>query len=185
MDIDQLYKIYKQHPEICIDSRKVVEGCLFFALKGETFDGNKYAEEALKSGASFVFVDDAEVVTSYKCIFVDNVLSCLQKLARHHRRHLNIPVLAITGSNGKTTTKELCRDVLQQKYITKATFGNLNNHIGVPLTILSTLTSVEFLIVEMGANHQGEIDFLCSIAEPTFVFITNIGKDHMEGFGGV
>ena len=164
MDIDQLYKIYKQHPEICIDSRKVVEGCMFFALKGETFDGNKYAEEALKSGASFVIVDDAEVVTSDKCIFVENVLSCLQKLARHHRRHLNIPVLAITGSNGKTTTKELCRDVLQQKYNTKATFGNLNNHIGVPLTILSTSTLVEFLIVEMGANHQGEIDFLCMIA---------------------
>jgi UDP-N-acetylmuramoyl-tripeptide--D-alanyl-D-alanine ligase len=185
MDIDQLYETYKQHPEICIDSRKIIEGCLFFALKGETFDGNQYAAQALQSGASFVIVDDADVVISDQCILVDNVLTCLQRLARHHRQHLIIPVLAITGSNGKTTTKELCRDVLQQKYNTKATFGNLNNHIGVPLTILSTPASVEFLIVEMGANHQGEIEFLCNIAEPTFVFITNIGKAHMEGFGGV
>ena len=185
MEIDQLYNIYKQHPEICIDSRKINEGCLFFALKGETFDGNQFASVALLSGAAYAIIDDPEKNKSDKCILVTSVLECLQELASYHRKHLNIPVLAITGSNGKTTTKELCRDVLQKKFNTKATFGNLNNHIGVPLTILGTTSAVEFLIVEMGANHQGEIDFLCKIANPTYVFITNIGKAHLEGFGGV
>jgi len=185
MEIDQLYNIYKQHPEICIDSRKINEGCLFFALKGETFDGNQFASVALLSGAAYAIIDDPEKNKSDKCILVTSVLECLQELSSYHRKHLNIPVLAITGSNGKTTTKELCRDVLQKKFNTKATFGNLNNHIGVPLTILSTTSAVEFLIVEMGANHQGEIDFLCKIANPTYVFITNIGKAHLEGFGGV
>jgi len=185
MDIDQLYKIYKQHPEICIDSRKITVGCLFFALKGETFDGNLFAAEALRSGAAYAVIDDPEKNQSDRFILVHCVLDSLQELASYHRKHLNIPVLAITGSNGKTTTKELCRDVLQKKFITKATLGNLNNHIGVPLTILSTTSAVEFLIVEMGANHQGEIDFLCRIADPTHVFITNIGKAHLEGFGGV
>ena len=185
MEIDQLYNIYKQHPEICIDSRKINEGCLFFALKGETFDGNQFASLALLSGAAYAIIDDPEKNKSDKCILVTSVLECLQELASYHRKHLNIPVLAITGSNGKTTTKELCRDVLQKKFNTKATFGNLNNHIGVPLTILGTTSAVEFLIVEMGANHQGEIDFLCKIANPTYVFITNIGKAHLEGFGGV
>ncbi|MBP6238513.1 MAG: UDP-N-acetylmuramoyl-tripeptide--D-alanyl-D-alanine ligase [Saprospiraceae bacterium] len=185
MEIDQLYNIYKQHPEICIDSRKINEGCLFFALKGETFDGNQFASVALLSGAAYAIIDDPEKNKSDKCILVTSVLECLQELASYHRKHLNIPVLAITGSNGKTTTKELCRDVLQKKFNTKATFGNLNNHIGVPLTILGTTSAVEFLIVEMGANHLGEIDFLCKIANPTYVFITNIGKAHLEGFGGV
>ena len=185
MEIDQLYNIYKQHPEICIDSRKINEGCLFFALKGETFDGNQFASVALLSGAAYAIIDDPEKNKSDKCILVTSVLECLQELASYHRKHLNIPVLAITGSNGKTTTKELCRDVLQKKFNTKATFGNHNNHIGVPLTILGTTSAVEFLIVEMGANHQGEIDFLCKIANPTYVFITNIGKAHLEGFGGV
>jgi UDP-N-acetylmuramoyl-tripeptide--D-alanyl-D-alanine ligase len=185
MEIDQLYNIYKQHPEICIDSRKINEGCLFFALKGETFDGNQFASVALLSGAAYAIIDDPEKNKSDKCILVTSVLECLQELSSYHRKHLNIPVLAITGSNGKTTTKELCRDVLQKKFNTKATFGNLNNHIGVPLTILGTTSAVEFLIVEMGANHQGEIDFLCKIANPTYVFITNIGKAHLEGFGGV
>lgn len=185
MQIDQLYKIYKQNPEICIDSRKISEGCLFFALKGETFDGNQFASEALRSGAAYAVIDDPEKNQSDRFILVNSVLESLQELASYHRKHLNIPVLAITGSNGKTTTKELCRDVLQKKFNTKATFGNLNNHIGVPLTILGTPAAVEFLIVEMGANHQGEIDFLCRIADPTHVFITNIGKAHLEGFGGV
>ena len=185
MEIDQLYNIYKQHPEICIDSRKINEGCLFFALKGETFDGNQFASVALLSGAAYAIIDDPEKNKSDKCILVTSVLECLQELASYHRKHLNIPVLAITGSNGKTTTKELCRDVLQKKFNTKATFGNLNNHIGVPLTILGTTSAVEFLIVEMGANHQGEIDFLCKIANPTYVFITNIRKTHLEKFEGV
>ena len=184
MDIDQLYQIYLQHPEICTDSRKIVHGCLFFALKGDAFDGNQFAVSALHTGASYAIVDDITLASVERCIIVDDVLSCLQKLASFHRKQLNIPVLGITGSNGKTTTKELCRDVLQKKYITKATLGNLNNHIGVPLTILSTKSDIEFLIVEMGANHQGEIGFLCEIAHPGFVGITNIGKAHLDGFGG-
>lgn len=185
MNIKNLYQIYLRHSVICTDSRKVVPGSIFFALKGDTFDGNLYAQKALESGAAYAIVDKPEVLAGEKYILVKNVLTCLQELAKFHRKQLNIPVLAITGSNGKTTTKELCRDVLQMKYKTMATSGNLNNHIGVPLTLLGTPLDVEILIVEMGANHQGEIDMLCRIANPSYVAITNIGKAHLEGFGGV
>jgi UDP-N-acetylmuramoyl-tripeptide--D-alanyl-D-alanine ligase len=187
MEIPALYKIWKQKHTISTDSRNIEVGCIFFALKGENFNGNAYAESALEKGAAYVIVDDIRYYNSNddRYIFVEDVLSCLQLLANHHRKTLNIPVLAITGSNGKTTTKELSRDVISKKYKTHATVGNLNNHIGVPLTILAVNEDIEFLIVEMGANHQGEIEILCKIAEPSFTMITNIGKAHLEGFGGV
>ena len=185
MEINKLYGIFTQHPTICIDSRKVTPGSLFFALKGDNFNGNVFAENALINGAAYAVIDQSEFEKDSRYILVHDVLSSLQKLANHHRRNMTIPVLAITGSNGKTTTKELCRDVIQKIYKTNATSGNLNNHIGVPLTILKTELEHEFLIVEMGANHQGEIEALCHIAEPDYVMITNIGKAHLEGFGGI
>lgn len=185
MNIQQLYQIYTAHPVICTDSRKVTRDCLFFSLKGDNFNGNEFAKAAIEQGAAFAIIDQEEFDQGSNYILVDDVLQFLQQLANYHRSHLKIPVLSITGSNGKTTTKELCRDVLQKKYNVKATAGNLNNHIGVPLTILGTGLETEFLIVEMGANHQGEIDALCKIAEPDYVMITNIGKAHLEGFGGV
>jgi UDP-N-acetylmuramoyl-tripeptide--D-alanyl-D-alanine ligase len=185
MDIQQLYQIYTTHPIICTDSRKITKDCIFFALRGENFNGNIYAESAIEKGAAYAVVDEKVHKNGNHFILVDDVLQTLQQLANYHRHHLKIPVLSITGSNGKTTTKELCRDVLQRKFNVKATAGNLNNHIGVPLTILSTDSGIEFLIVEMGANHQREIDALCKIAEPDYVMITNIGKAHLEGFGGI
>ena len=185
MEISALYNIYLEHPVISTDSRKISRGCIFFALRGDNFDGNVYATSALQEGAAYAIVDNPEVVAGPAYILVHDVLQCLQELASFHRQHLHIPVLAITGSNGKTTTKELCRDVLRKKLETYATFGNLNNHIGVPLTILSVGSNVQFVIVEMGANHQGEIAQLCQIAKPDYVMITNIGKAHMEGFGGI
>jgi UDP-N-acetylmuramoyl-tripeptide--D-alanyl-D-alanine ligase len=185
MDIDKLYDLYLNHPEICTDSRKILQGCLFFALKGDSFDGNLFAEKALTDGAAYAIIDRPEMAMGNKYIVVDDVLLTLQHLANHRRKKLNIPVIAITGSNGKTTTKELCREVLLKKYKVKATTGNLNNHIGVPITLLTTPIDTEILIVEMGANHQGEINALCHIAEPNYVMITNIGKAHLEGFGGV
>lgn len=184
MDINQLYDIYLKSPNVCTDTRKISDNCLFFALKGDRFNGNEYALKALELGASFAIVDDKTIKNDSRLIFVNDVLTTLQELARYHRLQLNIPVLGITGSNGKTTTKELSREVIKQKYKVKATIGNLNNHIGVPLTILDTSSDIEFLIVEMGANHQGEIDLLCKIALPDYVMITNIGKAHLEGFGG-
>jgi len=185
MAIEELYKIYIQHPTICTDSRKITKGCLFFALKGDNFDGNTFVKQALEQGAKYAISDDPIFSSNNHCIVVDDVLETLQLLANYHRKQYNIPVLALTGSNGKTTTKELCREVISKKFRTFATTGNLNNHIGVPLTILSTTKDVEFLIVEMGANHQEEIDDLCRVAEPSHVMITNIGKAHLEGFGGV
>lgn len=184
MDIKQLYDIFLNNPNVCTDTRKISDNCLFFALKGDRFNGNEYAIKALELGASYAIVDDRTIITDSRLIFVNDVLTTLQELARYHRLQLNIPVLGITGSNGKTTTKELSREVIKQKYKVKATIGNLNNHIGVPLTILDTSSDIEFLIVEMGANHQGEIDLLCKIALPDYVMITNIGKAHLEGFGG-
>ena len=157
---------------------------MFVALKGENFDANTFAEEALAKGAKYVIVDNPTYATSDKTILVENSLTALQQLATYHREFLKIPIVALTGSNGKTTTKELIYAVLSQKYNTKATVGNLNNHIGVPLTLLSFDTSTEIGIVEMGANHRHEIGFLCSIALPTHVLITNVGKAHLEGFGG-
>jgi len=180
-----LYEVYKSNPNISIDSRKITDGCIYFALKGENFNGNKFAKEALDKGAAKVVVDQKEYVVNEHCLLVEDGLTALQALARHHRNQLSIPILGITGSNGKTTTKELVAAVLQQKYNCFATKGNLNNHIGVPLSILSIDHSHECAIIEMGANHQGEIDFLCSIAQPNYAIITNIGKSHLEGFGGV
>lgn len=164
------------------DSRQVMPGDIFIALKGESFDGNKYATEALRKGALLAVIDDPEYMTA-NCELVPDTLLFLQELARHHRRQLGIPILGITGTNGKTTTKELCNAVLSQKFRTFATQGNFNNHIGVPLTLLSMDETTEFGIVEMGANHPGEIKTLCDIAEPDFGIITNIGRAHLEGFG--
>ena len=158
---------------------------MFFALKGENFNGNQYAEIALKNGAEYAIIDEEEFKTSSKTILVDNVLKTLQELASYHRTFLKTPIIALTGSNGKTTTKELINVVLSKKYNTTATFGNLNNHIGVPLTLLSITRNTEIAIVEMGANHQKEIEFLCHIAKPNYGYITNFGKAHLEGFGGV
>ncbi len=184
MEIAALYKLFLSHPFVSTDSRSIPAGGLFFALKGDRFDGNLFAGAALESGAAYCIIDDPAYVISDRCILVDDVLLTLQELAQTHRASFKFPVLAITGSNGKTTTKELCREVLSKKYRTHATKGNLNNHIGVPLTLLSAPRDTEFMIVEMGANHQGEIDSLCNIALPDFVMITNIGRAHLEGFGG-
>jgi UDP-N-acetylmuramoyl-tripeptide--D-alanyl-D-alanine ligase len=158
---------------------------MFFALKGDNFNGNKYAESALNKGATYAIVDEAEYNTTANTILVENVLKALQELASFHRNYLKTPIIALTGSNGKTTTKELINVVLSKKYNTTATIGNLNNHIGVPLTLLSMTTDTEIGIVEMGANHQKEIEFLCKIAQPDYGYITNFGKAHLEGFGGV
>ena len=159
-------------------------GCLFFALKGDRFDGNRFARQAVADGAAFAVIDDPSLHTSSAFLLVPDTLRTLQDLARHHRRQFDFPVLAITGSNGKTTTKELVHAVLSSHYPTHATTGNLNNHIGVPLTLLAMPPDTEIAVVEMGANHPGEIDELCRIAEPTHGVITNVGKAHLEGFGG-
>lgn len=182
--IPALYEVYRQHPSVCTDSRKVKAGDLFFALKGASFDGNQYALQALRDGAAYAVVDDESLAGLEKCLLVEDVLSALQQLATHHRRQFTIPILALTGSNGKTTTKELIATVLQQRYKTHYTRGNFNNHIGVPLTLLAMPTDTEIAVIEMGANHQKEIMALCTIAEPTHGMITNIGKAHLEGFGG-
>lgn len=182
--IESIYQLFKQHPNIVTDSRKVVPGCLFFALKGERFNGNDFAAQAIADGAAYAIVDEAVGGPAGKCVQVDDVLTTLQHLATHHRRQFNIPVLAITGSNGKTTTKELVSAVLASHYPTHFTKGNFNNHIGVALTLLAMPDKTEIAVIEMGANHPGEIDFLCRIAEPTHGLITNVGKAHLEGFGG-
>jgi len=170
---------------VCTDTRKIKKNDIFFALKGDNFNGNTYAEQALKSGAKYCIIDEEVFKTSSNTILVNNVLETLQELATYHRTYLNIPIIALTGSNGKTTTKELINATLSQKYKTTATVGNLNNHIGVPLTLLSMTKDTEIGIVEMGANHQKEIEFLCTIAQPDYGYITNFGKAHLEGFGGV
>lgn len=185
MNIEQLYQIYLSHPVICTDTRKISRGCLFFALKGENFDGNKFAMQAIEQGAAFSIVDNPEFADDKQFILVGDVLQTLQDLARFHRKKLEIPVIGITGTNGKTTTKELIRSVLSQQFSTFATEGNLNNHIGVPISILSIKNECEIAIIEMGANHQKEIGFLCTISLPTHGLITNVGKAHLEGFGGV
>ncbi len=184
MSIQELYKIYLQNPVIGTDTRKITSGCLFFALKGDHFDANNFAELALKDGASYAIVDDPKVVKSDRFILVGNVLETLQQLATYHRQQLNIPIIGLTGTNGKTTTKELIKAVLSQKFNTSATLGNLNNHIGVPLTLLAIEPDVEVAIIEMGANHQKEIAMLSEIAKPDYGLITNVGKAHLEGFGG-
>ena len=185
MTIKNIHERFLQCNNLCTDSRKVIKNSMFFALKGEHFNGNIYAKKAIELGAKFAIVDDKEYANTSNTILVNNVLETLQELATYHRNYLNIPIIALTGSNGKTTTKELINIVLSKKYKTTATYGNLNNHIGVPLTLLSMDKSTEIGIVEMGANHQKEIELLCNIAQPDFGYITNFGKAHLEGFGGV
>ncbi len=184
ISLEALYNIYIKNSTICIDTRKISEKCLFFALKGENFDGNTFAQKALDLGAAYVIIDNPDYFIDEKTILVSNVLHTLQSLAQHHRSKLEIPVIGLTGSNGKTTTKELIKTVLSTTYKTFATEGNLNNHIGVPLSVLSIKSDIEIAIIEMGANHQQEITFLSTIAQPTHGLITNIGRAHLEGFGG-
>ncbi|MCL1821541.1 MAG: UDP-N-acetylmuramoyl-tripeptide--D-alanyl-D-alanine ligase [Prolixibacteraceae bacterium] len=183
MKAEQIYACYLQNPAIVTDSRKAVQGTIFFALKGENFNGNDFASAALKNNASYAVVDEQPAFSDSRLIVVDNALATLQQLAVFHRRKLQIPIIAITGTNGKTTTKELTTAVLAQKYKVQSTQGNLNNHIGVPLTLLSFKPNIEIGVVEMGANHLGEIDFLCRIAQPNYGLITNVGKAHLQGFG--
>ncbi|MDR0227709.1 MAG: UDP-N-acetylmuramoyl-tripeptide--D-alanyl-D-alanine ligase [Flavobacteriaceae bacterium] len=185
MDINELYQCFLLCDGISTDTRNIKPNSIFFALKGDNFDANEFAQEALDKGAAFVVMDNKKLVTdSKKMLLVPNALGALQHLAKHHRQQLGLPIIALTGSNGKTTTKELIYTVLSQKYNTKATIGNLNNHIGVPLTLLSFDENTDIGIVEMGANHLNEISILCEIAQPDFGYITNFGKAHLEGFGG-
>jgi UDP-N-acetylmuramoyl-tripeptide--D-alanyl-D-alanine ligase len=185
MLVPDLHQIFLESSGISTDTRKIAAACLFFALKGPNFDANKLAAEALAAGASHAVIDNPRYYIDERTIVVENTLIALQQLAHYHRNFLGIPIIALTGSNGKTTTKELIHAVLKEKFNTKATVGNLNNHIGVPLTLLSFDRETEIGIVEMGANHQKEIEQLCLIAEPDFGYITNFGKAHLEGFGGI
>lgn len=184
MRIEDLYKHFLSSAGVSTDTRMITPGSVFFALKGPKFNANEFAEEALKKGAAYAVVDEPAFVSNDKCILVDDALKALQDLARYHRSQLNIPFLALTGSNGKTTSKELINAVLSQKFRTHATKGNLNNHIGVPLTVLAIGSSIEIAVIEMGANRVGDIAELCSIANPTHGLITNIGKAHIGTFGG-
>jgi len=185
MKIEELYKIYRQSRLVSTDSRKISPGSIFFALKGENFNGNQFALQAIEQGALAAIVDEEPAVPHTSIYRVDDALTILQELAAFHRKQMGIPILAITGSNGKTTTKELCKAVLSKKFNVYATTGNLNNHIGVPLTLLAMNDQVELGIVEMGANHPGEIRNLCAIAYPDMGVITNVGKAHLEGFGSL
>lgn len=182
---EQLYQHYLQHPVITTDTRKIAPGSLFFALKGDKFNANTFAKQALEAGAAYAVIDNPDYKHNDKCLLVADVLTTLQDLARHHRKQLTIPIIGLTGTNGKTTTKELINAVLSQHFNTLATQGNLNNHIGVPLTILSINASHQMAVIEMGANHIKEIELLCSIAQPTHGLITNVGKAHLEGFGSI
>jgi len=185
MDIKDIYALYKQNQLIDTDTRKIRKNSIFFALKGDNFNGNTFAEEALKKGAKYAVVDEYNENKNDKIIVVENSLVTLQKLANYHRKQLKASIICLTGSNGKTTTKELINTVLSKKYKTVATLGNLNNHIGVPLTLLSMNTETEIGIVEMGANHHNEIALLSNIASPDYGYITNFGKAHLEGFGSL
>ena len=184
MNIKDLYIKFQESGKISTDTRQISTGSIFFALKGDKFNANTFAVQALEKGALYAVVDEKEYAVNDKCILVDNVLDTLQQLARYHRDQLKIPIIGLTGSNGKTTSKELLHSVLSKKYKTLATKGNLNNHIGVPLTLLAIDKSIEIAVVEMGANHLGEIALLCSIANPSHGFITNIGRAHIGMFGG-
>jgi len=184
MNIEEIYKIYRQYPSIQTDSRKIEKDDIFFALKGPNFNGNQFAEQALNAGAAYVVADEFVGVEDERIIHVNDVLKTLQQVAKFHREQFSIPFIAITGSNGKTTTKELLHAVLSTTYKTYTTKGNLNNHIGIPLTILKIKGDAEIAVIEMGANHQHEIEGYCQYAEPTHGLITNIGKAHLEGFGG-
>ncbi|WP_194766160.1 UDP-N-acetylmuramoyl-tripeptide--D-alanyl-D-alanine ligase [Tamlana sp. I1] len=185
MKIPEIHSLFLTCHSACTDTRNIQPNAMFFALKGDNFNGNDYAEKAIKSGAKYAIIDEESAQTTEFTILVQNVLQTLQELATFHRDYLKVPIVALTGSNGKTTTKELINAVLSQKYKTTATVGNLNNHIGVPLTLLSMNGKTEIGIVEMGANHLKEIEFLCRIAKPDYGYITNFGKAHLEGFGGV
>jgi len=184
MTIQELYHLFLNSSGVCTDSRKIKKDNIFFALRGANFNGNLFADKAIHDGCSYAIIDEEKFQKNKQFILVDDVLDCLQKLSTYHREQLNCPVIGITGTNGKTTTKELIYTVLKTQYKIIATQGNYNNHIGVPLTLLSTPLDTEILIVEMGANHSGEIAFLSNIAKPNFGIITNIGKAHLEGFGG-
>ena len=183
MKIEDLHQLFLQAKSVSTDTRTLPSGTLFFALKGDRFNANTFAHKALDSGASYCVIDEVQEFNDERFILVDDVLQTLQDLANYHRNYLNIPIVALTGSNGKTTTKELIYSVLKQRYNTQATLGNLNNHIGVPLTLLQMDESTEIGIIEMGANHIGEIAQLCKIASPDLGYITNFGKAHLEGFG--
>ena len=185
MDIHYIHSLFLKCKSVVIDTRKIELNSIFIALKGERFDANTFAQEALDKGASHVIIDNSSYYVDNRTILVEDSLVALQQLAKFHRQYLKLPIIALTGSNGKTTTKELIQIVLSKKYNTKATIGNLNNHIGVPLTLLSFDTETEIGIVEMGANHQKEIEFLCELTKPDFGYITNFGKAHLQGFGGV
>ena len=185
MSIENLYKVFLASSGVCTDTRNITPNCIFFALKGEHFNGNHYAHEALEKGAGHAVVDESISPADDCFILAADVLTTLQELASWHRNQLGIPILAITGSNGKTTTKELIKAVLSKKFNVLATAGNFNNHIGVPLTLLKLTSETEFGIIEMGANHIGEIAVLCDIAQPNFGLITNIGRAHLEGFGSI
>ncbi|RKR07709.1 UDP-N-acetylmuramoyl-tripeptide--D-alanyl-D-alanine ligase [Maribacter vaceletii] len=185
MTIQELHQHFLDFKLVSTDTRKISKNSIFFALKGDNFNGNTYAKEALSKGAILAIVDEKEYANSKDVILVNNVLTTLQQLANYHRNYCSAKIISITGSNGKTTTKELIHAVLSTKYKTIATKGNLNNHIGVPLTLLSIKEDTEIAVVEMGANHKKEIAFLCSIAEPDFGYITNFGKAHLEGFGSL
>lgn len=186
MKIEEIYQCFLQCTSVSTDTRKIEPDSLFVALKGDNFDANTFAQEAINKGALFVIIDNKKYYTDEnKMLLVSDSLKTLQELAKYHRQQLGMPIIALTGSNGKTTTKELINVVLSKKYNTKATIGNLNNHIGVPLTLLSFDENTDIGIVEMGANHQKEIESLCTIAEPDFGYVTNFGKAHLEGFGGI
>jgi UDP-N-acetylmuramoyl-tripeptide--D-alanyl-D-alanine ligase len=185
MDINYIHSLFLQCSSVSIDTRKIEPNSLFVAIKGERFDANTFAKEALEKGAAYVIIDNESYFIDQRTILVEDSLIALQELAKFHRDYLKLPIIALTGSNGKTTTKELINVVLSKKYKTKATIGNLNNHIGVPLTLLSFTSETEIGIVEMGANHKKEIEFLCELAKPDYGYITNFGKAHLEGFGGV
>jgi len=182
--MENLYQLFLETSGVCTDTRSIKKDCLFICLKGANFNGNTFAEQALVNGAKYVIVDDAAYKTSDAIFLVDNTLEFLQKLANYHRLKFTIPVIGITGSNGKTSSKELIATVLKTTYNVLATKGNLNNHIGVPLTLLELTTEHEIAIIEMGANRFKDIEELCAICEPTHGIITNIGKAHLEGFGG-
>ncbi len=184
--IEEIYKHFiNANQQVCTDTRKLINGSIFFALKGDNFNANEFAQKAIEAGCAYAIIDEEKYATNDKLILVNDVLKTLQQLANHHRLQFKIPFLAITGSNGKTTNKELINAVLSKKFNTLATAGNLNNHIGVPLTLLSVTNQHQFAIIEMGANHVGEINELCQIANPDYGLITNIGKAHLEGFGGI
>jgi len=185
MELEDLYQLYLQHPVIATDTRKLLPGSLFFALKGIHFNGNRFAQQALEQGAAFAIIDEPIADSDSRLIVVHDVLETLQELALHHRRQFQVPFIAITGSNGKTTTKELVSAVLSKKFKSYTTQGNLNNHIGIPLTLLSIGKDAEIAVIEMGANHQREIAGYCRYVQPTHGIITNCGKAHLEGFGGI